>query len=97
MNTYTQEEFILLSNMLRMNFWDYPQGIISTDDVISKIIKFSCSESMMKSSLLEKIMRYYYDQLNRLIKEEPLNQVPRYMNKPEGIKVVAHWRLKIGK
>lgn len=120
MNTYSVEDFVILSDMMSMKYSDYfhatcshPNilppvvkpfqaedllyGSFSAESIINKFIDFSCGKASMKNFLSDDIINGHKVILRKLILEEPLNQVPRYINKPDDLNVIAQWRLRIGK
>jgi hypothetical protein len=76
---------------------DELKGIGSSDSIIDKMIEFSCNKASIKYVLSNNFLKDYRERLRNLILEEPLDQIPRFINEPGDYSVIARWRLKIGK
>jgi len=108
MNQYTKEDVLALNYMVddtvlkKINFtivaWRDDDNdtlrICNPNDVTESTI-----EHMLKKIIitLRSKLEADIEEFNKLIFDEPLEKVPLYINKPNNLRLLARWRLLIGK
>lgn len=72
-------------------------GLHPAETVINKVIDFWCDMSAVGGILKGKSTKSGAKMLRDLILENPLREMPHYLNNTDGTGIIAKWRLQIGK
>lgn len=110
MPEYTIEEVMLLNNMIDLRkiilTSDRTMKMHINDDASLSLFKNSDIKNEEPRGVLWEIIRTVFSdpgdsrtslEAHKIIFEEPFKRMPLHINRPDNLRILAQWRLEIGK
>jgi hypothetical protein len=106
MNQYSVNDIYLLNEMVDIRFivsngytigmWlDHESNTLKVLD--PKSITEDNIQNYLNKIILVLSPKTFFEEMKKLIFDEPFKKVPLYVNKPPNFEIIVKWRLQIGK